>query len=30
MVVMMGVEPAEIREAHREQLNAVIYGTLEK
>ncbi|MBU3553998.1 serine hydrolase [Polynucleobacter sp. UB-Piko-W3] len=30
VVVMMGVAPGEIRKVHREQLNAVIYGALEK
>ena len=30
VVVMMGVAPGEIRKIHREQLNAVIYGALEK
>ena len=30
IVVMMGVAPGEIRKVHREQLNAVIYGALEK
>ena len=29
-VVMMGVAPGEIRKIHREQLNSVIYGALEK
>ena len=30
VVVMMAVAPGEIRKVHREQLNAVIYGALEK
>ena len=30
VVVMMGVAPGDIRKIHREQLNAVIYGALEK
>ena len=30
VVVMMGVAPGEIRKIHREQLNSVIYGALEK
>jgi CubicO group peptidase (beta-lactamase class C family) len=30
VVVMMGVAPGDIRKVHREQLNAVIYGALEK
>jgi CubicO group peptidase (beta-lactamase class C family) len=30
VVVMMGVAPGEIRKVHREQLNSVIYGALEK
>jgi len=30
VVVMMGLAPGEIRKVHREQLNAVIYGALEK
>ena len=30
VVVMMGVAPGEIRKIHREKLNALIYGALEK
>jgi CubicO group peptidase (beta-lactamase class C family) len=30
VVVMMGVAPGDIRKIHREQLNSVIYGALEK
>jgi CubicO group peptidase (beta-lactamase class C family) len=30
VVVMMAVAPGEIRKVHREQLNSVIYGALEK
>lgn len=30
VVVMMGVAPGDIRKVHREQLNAVIYGALDK
>jgi CubicO group peptidase (beta-lactamase class C family) len=30
VVVMMGVAPGEIRKVHREKLNALIYGALEK
>lgn len=30
VVVMMGVAPGEIRKIHREKLNAIIYGALEK
>lgn len=30
VVVMMGVAPGEIRKIHREQLNSVIYGALDK
>ena len=30
VVVMMAVAPGEIRKVHREELNAVIYGALEK
>lgn len=30
VVVMMGVAPGDIRKVHREQLNSVIYGALEK
>jgi CubicO group peptidase (beta-lactamase class C family) len=30
VVVMMGVAPGEIRKIHREQLNSIIYGALEK
>jgi CubicO group peptidase (beta-lactamase class C family) len=30
VVVMMSVAPGEIRKVHREQVNAVIYGALEK
>jgi CubicO group peptidase (beta-lactamase class C family) len=30
VVVMMAVAPGEIRKVHREQLNALIYGALEK
>jgi len=29
-VIMMGVAPGEIRRVHREKLNALIYGALEK
>ena len=30
VVMMMGIAPGVIRKVHREQLNSVIYGALEK
>jgi len=30
VVVMMGVAPGEIRKIHREKLNTLIYGALDK
>jgi hypothetical protein len=30
VAVMMSVAPGEIRKVHREKLNALVYGALEK